>query len=130
MVPNQCHLLLLTGSSLIRTGALKLWPPSVLRANITFVPPPELTLATMEMLLLVAPPERSTARKICPASPPGLTVPPKTRLPPMLIVVIWSKVGVTLGSCALIDRMHQKLLPESPPPTKRLPLLATSSVPH
>src|ERR1043166_5567089 len=82
------------------------------------------------MLLLVAPPERSTARKICPESPPGLTVPPKTKLPPMLIVAIWSKVGVTPGSCALVDRMHQKLLPESPPPTKRLPLLATSSVPH
>jgi len=34
-VPNQCHLLRLIGSSLIRCGALKLWPPLVLRANIT-----------------------------------------------------------------------------------------------
>jgi hypothetical protein len=47
MVPNQCHLLGLTGSSLIRCAALKVAPPSVLRENITFVPPPELTLATM-----------------------------------------------------------------------------------
>ena len=68
--------------------------------------------------------------KIWPASPPGFTVPPKTRLPPMLTVVIWSNVGVTAGFCALLDRMHQKLLPESPPPMKRFPLLATSSVPH
>src|SRR5215470_8068062 len=82
------------------------------------------------MLLLVGPPERSTARKIWPARPPGFTVPPKTRLPPMLTVVIWSKLGVTPGFCALLERMHQKLLPESPPPMKRLPLLATSSVPH
>jgi len=46
-VPNQCHLLELTGSSLIRTGALKLAPPLVLRANITLVPPPGLALAIM-----------------------------------------------------------------------------------
>jgi hypothetical protein len=45
-VPNQCHLLELTGSSLIRIGALKLAPPLVLRANMTLVPPPDgLTLA-------------------------------------------------------------------------------------
>jgi hypothetical protein len=48
-VPNQCHLLEFTGSSLMRTGALKLTPPSVLRANITLVPPPlnGCTLASM-----------------------------------------------------------------------------------
>jgi hypothetical protein len=48
-VPNQCHLLELTGSSLIRIGALKLAPPLVLRANMTLVPPPlnGCTLATM-----------------------------------------------------------------------------------
>src|SRR5919106_2076244 len=82
------------------------------------------------MLLLVGPPERSTAMKICPASPSGLTGGPYHRLPPMLTVVIWSKVGVTAGFCALLDRMHQKLLPLSPPPMKRFPLEATSSVPH
>src|SRR6266480_3324977 len=82
------------------------------------------------MLLFVDPPERSTARKICPASPPGLTVPPKIKLPPILTVAIWSKVGVTFGFCALVERIHQKLLPLSPPPINRLPLEATSSVPH
>jgi len=46
-VPNQCHLAELNGSSLIRTGALKLAPPLVLRENITLVPPPGLTLAIM-----------------------------------------------------------------------------------
>jgi len=37
-VPKMCHLLGLTGSSLILCGALKVIPPSVLRANITSVP--------------------------------------------------------------------------------------------
>jgi hypothetical protein len=48
-VPNQCHLLELTGSSLMRWAALKLCPPLVLRANITLVPPPlgGCVLATM-----------------------------------------------------------------------------------
>src|SRR5580765_1694374 len=68
--------------------------------------------------------------KICPANPPGLTAPPKTRLPPMFTVVTWSKVGVTAGFCALLERIHQKLLPLSPPPMNRLPFKATSSVPH
>jgi len=36
-VPNQCHLVGLMPSSLIRTGALKVDPPSVLRTNITSV---------------------------------------------------------------------------------------------
>jgi hypothetical protein len=36
-VPNQCHLFVVA-SSLIRTGVLKLAPPSVLRAIITSVP--------------------------------------------------------------------------------------------
>src|ERR1700747_3440839 len=82
------------------------------------------------MLLFVGPPERSTARNIWPASPPGLTVPPKTVLPPMLTVVTWSKVGVAAGFLALVERTHQKSLPSSPPPMKRSPLEATSSVPH
>jgi hypothetical protein len=49
-VPNQCHLLWFTASSLIRCGALKVRPPSVLRANITSVPvlkPVGCTLAIM-----------------------------------------------------------------------------------
>jgi hypothetical protein len=49
-VPNQCHLLWLTASSLIRYGALKVRPPSVLRTNITSVPvvkPVGCTLAIM-----------------------------------------------------------------------------------
>src|SRR6266511_6367235 len=81
------------------------------------------------MLLFVGPPERSTARNTWPVSPTGLIDPP-TRLPPILTVVIWSKVGVTAGFCALLDRIHQKLLPPLPAPIKRLPLLATSSVPY
>src|SRR5437667_7511962 len=82
------------------------------------------------MLLFVAVPERSTARKIWPASPPGLISAPINRLPPRLTVVTWSKVGVTFGFCALLERTHQNPLPLSPAPIKRLPLLATSSVPH
>jgi hypothetical protein len=49
-VPNQCHLFWLTGSSFIRCGALKVSPPSVLRANMTSVPfvwPNGSTLVTM-----------------------------------------------------------------------------------
>jgi hypothetical protein len=48
-VPKMCHLLWLMGSSLIRCGALKVWPSFVLRANITSVPllaPVGSTLAT------------------------------------------------------------------------------------
>src|SRR6266699_743105 len=83
------------------------------------------------MLLLVGPPERSIARNNCPSSPPGLIVSPKSRLPPRLTWVIWSNVGVTFGFCALLERMHQNgLLKLLAPPTKRLPLVSTSSVPH
>src|SRR5438552_1382087 len=82
------------------------------------------------MLLFVAVPDRSTARKICPASPPGLIAAPNNRLPPRLTVVTWSKDGVTFGSFALLERTHQNPLPESPAPIKRSPLRATSSVPH
>jgi hypothetical protein len=48
-VPNQCHLLGLTGSSLILSGALKVNPSSVLRTNITSVVlrPDGTTLASM-----------------------------------------------------------------------------------
>src|SRR6476620_12069354 len=80
------------------------------------------------MLLLVGPPERSTARNIWPVSPTPFK--PLTRLPPRFTVVVWSNVGVTPGFCALVERMHQKLLPPFPPPMKRFPLVATSSVPH
>src|SRR5437899_2776878 len=72
IVPNQCHLFWGLGSSLIRIGALKVWPPSVLRENMTLVPlpaPVRNTLANMYTLLLVAVPERSTARNVWPQSP-------------------------------------------------------------
>src|SRR3954470_19430992 len=82
------------------------------------------------MLLLLRPPEGSTARNICPTHPPGFIIPPKTMLPPRLTVVIWSKLGVTAAFCALLERMHQNWLPVSPPPIKRFPLLSTSSVPN
>src|SRR6266436_2274966 len=81
------------------------------------------------MLLLVGPPERSIARKACPASPPGFIAPPKTRLPPRLTGVTWSKVGVWPPNCALLERTQLKLLNPSPP-IKRLPLVSTSSVPR
>src|SRR6266404_6210297 len=80
------------------------------------------------MLLLVGPPERSTARKACPESPPGFIAPPKMRSPPMLTEVIWSNVGVWPPTCALLERTQLKLLNPSPP-IKRLPLVSTSSVP-
>ena len=37
----------------------------------------------------------------------------------LFTVVTWSKVGVTAGFCALVERMHQKLLPPLLPPMKR-----------
>src|SRR5436190_811466 len=82
------------------------------------------------MLLLVAVPERSTARKIWPANPPGLIAAPNNTLPPRLTETFWSKVGVTFPFCALLDRTQKNELPKSPPPMKRLPLVSTSGVPH
>src|SRR5439155_19749754 len=82
------------------------------------------------MLLFVAVPDRSTTRKICPASPPGLIAAPNRRLPPRLTEVVWSKVGVTAGFCASLERTQKNELPKSPPPMNRLPFLSTSSVPQ
>src|SRR5437667_6816386 len=82
------------------------------------------------MLLLVPVPERSTARKSCPASPPGLIVSSNSKLPPRLTWVTRSKVGVTPPFCALLERIHQNGLPKFAPPIKRLPFVSTSSVPH
>src|SRR5436305_388883 len=82
------------------------------------------------MLLLVPVPERSTAKKSCPASPPGLIVSPNSKLPPRLTWVTRSKVGVTPPFCALLERIHQNGLPKFAPPIKRLPFVSTSSVPH
>src|SRR6266702_7173321 len=82
------------------------------------------------MLLLVPVPERSTARKSCPASPPGLIVSSNSKLPPRLTWVTRSKVGVTPPFCALLERIHQNGLLKFAPPIKRLPLVSTSSVPH
>src|SRR5437870_1943269 len=79
------------------------------------------------MLLLVGPPERSTARNDIPSSPAGL-IPPKPRLPPMSTEVFWSKVGVWPPNCALLERTQLKS-PNPSPPIKRLPLVSTSSVP-
>src|ERR1044071_55356 len=80
------------------------------------------------MLLLVAVPERSIARKHCPSSPYGF-IPPEPRKPPMLTEVVLSKVGVWLPICALLERTQLKLLNPSPP-IKTLPLVSTSSVPR
>jgi hypothetical protein len=46
-VPKMCHLFGLTGSSLIRIGALNVCPSSVLRANITSVPLLALNCSTL-----------------------------------------------------------------------------------
>src|SRR5436190_23586868 len=83
------------------------------------------------MLLLVLVPERSTARKSIPASPPGFIVPEKLKLPPMLAAVLWSKLGVTAPFFALVERMHQTWSVFTfTPPIKRLPVESTSGVPH
>src|SRR5437588_4653480 len=83
------------------------------------------------MLLLVGPPERSTARKHCPPRPHGLIVSPNTRSPPRLTCVTWSKVGVTFGFCALLERrQYNGLLKLDAPPIERLPFVSTSSVPQ
>src|SRR6266568_9421613 len=50
------------------------------------------------------------------------------RLPPRLTVVIRSKVGVWFPICAFDERRQLNPLPIEPP-TKRLPLVSTSSVP-
>src|SRR6266567_3705192 len=83
------------------------------------------------MLLFVAVPERSTARKICPASPPGFIAAPNCMLPPRLTVTFWSKVGVTAGFCAVLQAwywnpcpvplvlsmVNHSLSPPPPPPS-------------
>src|SRR5439155_15654250 len=80
------------------------------------------------MLLLVDPPERSIARNNCPSNPAGL-IPPLPKKPPMLTEVLRSKVGVWPPICALLDRSQKNVLNPSPP-TNRLPLVSTSSVPY
>src|SRR6266478_9072149 len=79
------------------------------------------------MLLLVGPPERSIARNNIPSSPTPL-IPPLPRWPPRLTAVLRSKVGVWPPICALLERSQKNVLPPWPP-TKRLPLVSTSSVP-
>src|SRR2546430_1019838 len=82
----------------------------------------------MYFSLSVGPPERSTHRNTWPVRPTGL-IDPKIKLPPILTVVTWSKVGVP-GWLALLDRIHQKLLPPSPAPINTWWFDATSTVPH
>src|SRR5215217_3631219 len=79
------------------------------------------------MLLLVAVPDRSTARNTIPSSPAGL-IPPLPMKPPMLTEVLRSNVGVWLPIWALLERTQKKVLPS--PPIKRLPFVSTSSVPY
>src|SRR6266508_3695303 len=81
------------------------------------------------MLLLVGPPERSTARNNCPVSPAGL-IPPPPSWPPRLTAVFRSKVGVWPPICALLERTQRNDVPPLQPPIKRLPLVSTSSVPY
>src|SRR5437868_14880012 len=80
------------------------------------------------MLLFVAPPDLSIARKHWPSSPSGL-IPPPPRKPPILTDVLRSKLGVWLAICALLERSQKKALDPSPP-INRLPFVSTSSVPR
>src|SRR6266478_8081805 len=80
------------------------------------------------MLLLVGPPERSIARNNIPSSPAGL-IPPPPSWPPRLTAVLRSKVGVWPPIWALLERSQKNPLFPSPP-TNRLPLVSTSSVPY
>jgi len=82
------------------------------------------------MLLLVAPPERSTARKTWPARPSGLTAPGYSKPPPRLTAVFRSKEGVWPAICALLERRQRNPVPPVQPPTKTLPLVSTSTVPY
>src|SRR6476620_10094174 len=82
------------------------------------------------MLLLVALPERSTARKTWPARPSGLTAPGYSRPPPRLTAVFRSKEGVWPAICALLERTQRNPVPPVQPPTKTLPLVSTSRVPY
>src|SRR6476660_5227569 len=59
------------------------------------------------MLLLVAPPEWSMARKGWPTMPPGLIAPRYSRLPPRLTAVFRSKEGVWPPICALLERTQR-----------------------
>src|SRR6266850_5816914 len=79
------------------------------------------------MLLLVAVPDRSTARNTIPSSPAGL-IPPLPMKPPMLTEVLRSNVGIWPPIWALLERTQKKVLPS--PPIKRLPFVSTSSVPY
>src|SRR5882762_3459575 len=80
------------------------------------------------MLLFVLVPERSTAKKSCPANPAGLIKSPKSRSPPRLTAVVWSKLGVTPPFLAFVERRHQNVLLS--PPRNRFPLESTSGVPQ
>src|SRR5437764_3509714 len=82
------------------------------------------------MLLLVAPPEWSIARKGWPTMPPGLIAPRYSRLPPRLTAVLRSKVGVWPPICALLERTQRNAVPPLQPPIKRFPLVSTSRVPY
>src|SRR6476659_11212409 len=82
------------------------------------------------MLLLVAPPERSTARKTWPARPSGLIAPGYSKPPPRLTAVFRSKEGVWPAICALLERTQRNAVPPLQPPTKTLPLVSTSRVPY
>src|SRR4029077_9538001 len=82
------------------------------------------------ILLLVAPTERSTARKTWPARPSGLIAPGYSRLPPRFTAVFRSKEGVWPPICALLERRQRNPVPPVQPPTKTLPLVSTSKVPY
>src|SRR6266404_3042621 len=51
-------------------------------------------------------------------------------LPPRVTAVLRSKVGVWPPICALLERTQRNAVPPLQPPTKRLPLVSTSSVPY
>src|ERR1041384_5580352 len=83
------------------------------------------------MLLFVALPERSAARKIWPTRPSGLIGALNPMSPPSSTGVASSNVGVTAPFLALLERSDKTFcVLKLTPPKKRLPLASTSGVPH
>src|SRR5438105_15873175 len=103
MVPNHWNAWVPAGSSLTRTGVLQVWPPSVLRMNMTSSGSAGVwTEASTYTHPALGPVERSTAIHSWPSNPAGLG-PPRTVFPPRLTCTA-VKVGVTSGFRASVER--------------------------
>src|SRR5438876_2057017 len=96
----------------MRSGALQLAPPSVLRANMTShefeLPRVEQSAYTFPRVELV---ERSTATQAWPSNPPGLGPVLPSILPPRFTGTVRSKVGVVALLVASVERFNQNCEP-------------------